>query len=163
RAATTPSRVTALARPRAPLSGPARPGVKLPPGPPDRPRARLPPRPPARGRVSRSRTSKARAVRQEAKAPGFRGPSPFSRAAAPQVGLTYQMFVLNLPALKPDAGPDEKPRLEGSVFINPVILERKNGTVEGEEGCLSFPGLFQKVRRAKSVVVQAYNLKGEAV
>ena len=33
--------------------------------------------------------------------------------AAPQVGLTYQMFVLNLPALKPDAGPDEKPRLEG--------------------------------------------------
>jgi peptide deformylase len=82
--------------------------------------------------------------------------------AAPQVGLTYQMFVLNLPALKPDAGPDEKPGLEG-VFINPVILEKKNGTVEGEEGCLSFPGLYQKVRRARTVVVQAYTLKGEAV
>jgi len=43
-----------------------------------------------------------------------------------------------------------------------VILERK-GSVEDEEGCLSFPGLFAKVRRAKAVKVQAYNLKGEAV
>ena len=29
------------------------------------------------------------------------------------------------------------------------------------EGCLSFPGLYQNVRRAKTVKVQAYNLKGE--
>src|SRR5262249_45970118 len=40
--------------------------------------------------------------------------------------------------------------------------ERK-GSVEGEEGCLSFPGLFQKVRRAKTICFQAYNLKGELV
>ena len=48
------------------------------------------------------------------------------------------------------------------VFINPVIVERK-GTVDDSEGCLSFPGLYQRVRRAKSVKVQAYNIKGEAV
>src|SRR5262249_10555987 len=32
---------------------------------------------------------------------------------------------------------------------------------EGSEGCLSFPGLYQKVRRAKTVVVRAYNLEGQ--
>ena len=38
-----------------------------------------------------------------------------------------------------------------------------DGSVEDEEGCLSFPGLFQKVRRAKTLKVQAYNLNGEKV
>src|SRR4029077_14158216 len=53
-------------------------------------------------------------------------------------------------------------REEEGVYLNPTILERK-GSVEGEEGCLSFPELFQKVRRAKTVHVQAYNLKGELI
>jgi peptide deformylase len=75
--------------------------------------------------------------------------------AANQVALPYQLFVLNT------TGDPEQRELE-RVCINPVVLERK-GTVEGEEGCLSFPGLFQKVRRAKTVKVQAYNMQGEAV
>src|SRR3569623_1006645 len=61
--------------------------------------------------------------------------------AAPQVGLPFQMFVVNY-----GGDPAEK-ELEG-VYINPVILE-KEGTMEGEEGCLSFPKLFRKVRRAE--------------
>jgi peptide deformylase len=76
--------------------------------------------------------------------------------AGTQVGLPYQILVMNY------AGDREQREQEG-VFINPVILERKGGRVEGEEGCLSFPGLYQKVRRFKTVVVAAYNLKGEAV
>jgi peptide deformylase len=76
--------------------------------------------------------------------------------AGPQVALPYQMFVMNLSA-------DPSQREQERVFINPVILERKGGTVEGEEGCLSFPGLFQKVRRSKTVKVQAYNLDGQAI
>jgi peptide deformylase len=75
--------------------------------------------------------------------------------AATQVALPYQLFVANF------AG-DPQQKEHERVYINPVILERK-GSVEGEEGCLSFPGLFQKVRRAKTVVVQAYNLAGEMV
>jgi peptide deformylase len=75
--------------------------------------------------------------------------------AAPQVALPYQMFVVNRLA-----DPLMEPLEE--VIINPVILERK-GTVEGEEGCLSFPQLYQKVRRAKTVKVQAYNLQGQEV
>jgi peptide deformylase len=75
--------------------------------------------------------------------------------AAPQVGMPYQMFVVNYAADR------EKADLEG-VYINPTILE-KRGSMEGEEGCLSFPGLYRKVRRARTVVVQAYNLKGELI
>ncbi|MFO0925998.1 MAG: peptide deformylase [Gemmataceae bacterium] len=75
--------------------------------------------------------------------------------AAPQVGLPFQMFVTNY------AGDREQKPLEG-VYINPVIVERR-GTMEGEEGCLSFPQLFQKVRRAKTVRVQAYNLQGQLI
>lgn len=75
--------------------------------------------------------------------------------AAPQVGLPFQLFVANY------AGDREQKQLEG-VYINPVIVERR-GTMEGEEGCLSFPQLFQKVRRARTVRVQAYNLQGQLI
>jgi peptide deformylase len=75
--------------------------------------------------------------------------------AGNQVAWPFQMIVLNL------TGDPQQKEQEG-VFINPVILERK-GAVEEEEGCLSLPGLYQKVRRAKQVKVTAYNLKGEAV
>lgn len=75
--------------------------------------------------------------------------------AAPQVGVPFQMFVVNY------AGDPEQKDKEG-VYINPVILERK-GTQEGEEGCLSFPKLYQKVRRARTVQVQAWNLEGQLV
>ncbi len=73
--------------------------------------------------------------------------------AATQVALPYQLLVMNY------AGDPEQLEKEG-VFINPMILDRK-GTMEGEEGCLSFPGLFQKVRRARTVQVMAYNLEGQ--
>ena len=75
--------------------------------------------------------------------------------AATQVALPFQLFIMN-----PSADPEQ--REHERVYINPVILERK-GSVEGEEGCLSFPGLYQKVRRAKSIQVRAYNLNGDAV
>jgi peptide deformylase len=75
--------------------------------------------------------------------------------AANQVFLPYRIVVLN-----PTGDPQQRDKEE--VLLNPVLLERK-GTIEGEEGCLSFPGLFQKVRRAKTVRVQAYNLRGEVV
>jgi peptide deformylase len=81
--------------------------------------------------------------------------------AANQVALPYQMLVLNEDVLK-GIESDKASRENAGVYINPVIMERK-GSIEGEEGCLSFPDLYQKVRRAKSIKVVAYNLKGEAV
>jgi peptide deformylase len=75
--------------------------------------------------------------------------------AGNQVAWPFQMFVMN-------PGANEQMANQPSVLINPVILERK-GTVEGEEGCLSFPELYQKVRRAKTVKVQAYDLDGKLI
>ena len=72
--------------------------------------------------------------------------------AANQVGLPWQLFVLNL-----TGDPEEKD--EEYVFINPEIVRRK-GSEEGEEGCLSLPKLYGDVRRAAEVTIEAYDLDG---
>ena len=73
--------------------------------------------------------------------------------AANQVGLPYQVLVTNLTG-------DPNQRDKEEVYFNPVIVDRK-GTQDGDEGCLSFPKLFQRVKRAKTVTVRAYNLQGD--
>jgi peptide deformylase len=71
--------------------------------------------------------------------------------AANQVDLPYRLFVLNLEG-DPAKG-------EEHVFLNPVIAKR-HGTVEAEEGCLSFPEIYAPVKRATKITVSAYNLDG---
>jgi peptide deformylase len=73
--------------------------------------------------------------------------------AAPQVALPVQLLVMNF------AG-DAAEKDQECVAVNPVVIDKKGGE-EGSEGCLSFPGLYQKVRRAKTVTVRAYNLDGQ--
>jgi peptide deformylase len=73
--------------------------------------------------------------------------------AANQVAIPLQLFVLGPKADSGEAAPDR-------VFINPRILERK-GIVEEEEGCLSLPGLYGKLKRAERVRVRALELNGE--
>ena len=74
--------------------------------------------------------------------------------AANQVALPYRFFVVNV-----TADPAEKD--EEFVFLNPRIRRRK-GATSGEEGCLSLPGLYANVERADEVVIEAYDLSGEA-
>jgi peptide deformylase len=74
--------------------------------------------------------------------------------AATQVALGFQLLVMNF-----EGDPEQKEA--EFVAINPVIVESKGAAINDREGCLSFPGLYQNVRRAKMVKVQAYNLKGE--
>jgi len=73
--------------------------------------------------------------------------------AANQVGLPYQLFVLNLTGKREEKDQEH-------VFINPEIVTRK-GTQEAEEGCLSFPKLYGQVRRAEEIVVEAFDLDGQ--
>lgn len=73
--------------------------------------------------------------------------------AAPQVALDYQLLVMNF---KGDANEKDTEL----VAINPVIVDQK-GSIKDREGCLSFPGLYQDIRRAKHVRVQYYTLAGE--
>jgi len=46
------------------------------------------------------------------------------------------------------------------VFINPKILAKKGKEIS-EEGCLSVPEVFLKIKRAKEITVEALNEKGE--
>ncbi|MBS0465194.1 MAG: peptide deformylase, partial [Proteobacteria bacterium] len=46
------------------------------------------------------------------------------------------------------------------VFINPEIVAQ-SGTEESEEGCLSVPGIFDKVTRAERVTVRALDRDGK--
>jgi peptide deformylase len=75
--------------------------------------------------------------------------------AANQVNLPFRFFVLNVTA---DPAQGEKEL----VFINPEIVKR-HASVEEEEGCLSLPGLYAPVWRARRIRVQAYDLQGNLV
>src|SRR5438874_775254 len=75
--------------------------------------------------------------------------------AANQVALPIRLLVMNSTA-------DPQQHEHEHVLINPQILDRKS-SMEGEEDRLSLPDLYQKVRRAKTVTVQAYNLDGQAL
>lgn len=75
--------------------------------------------------------------------------------AANQVALPFQFFVLNL-----TADPEQKD--QERVFINPEIIKR-HSSVEEEEGCLSFPELYAKVRRARKVRVRSFDLDGNLI
>lgn len=68
--------------------------------------------------------------------------------AAPQIGELKRIIVVD----------SEKGPL---ALINPEIIRKTEETEIAEEGCLSFPKLFLKIRRAKGVEVKAENEKGE--
>ena len=71
--------------------------------------------------------------------------------AAPQVGLLKRIFVMDCHGGKDKAGK--------VALINPVI-ELEEGEQIGQEGCLSFPGIFFDVTRPQRVVVRAQDLDG---
>ncbi len=71
--------------------------------------------------------------------------------AAVQVGVLKRVFIVDLSAV------DLNETLK--VFINPEIIEA-SGEIELEEGCLSFPGIYQKVVRPARVLVRATGLDG---
>lgn len=72
--------------------------------------------------------------------------------AAPQVSVSRRLFVMDVPA---ESGESQKVAL-----INPEIVTVE-GEQTGEEGCLSFPGLFQVVKREMRVIARAQDVKGE--
>ena len=73
--------------------------------------------------------------------------------AAPQVGLAQRLFVMDC-----SGGQDPAQKL---VLINPTVL-RVEGDQTGDEGCLSFPGIYFPVKRSLRAVVVAQDARGEA-
>jgi len=77
--------------------------------------------------------------------------------AAPGVGLAATQVDVHEQVIVVDISETHDQLM---VFINPEIL-RHSGEKEGEEGCLSVPGIYEKVCRADHVTVQALDQEGK--
>jgi peptide deformylase len=69
--------------------------------------------------------------------------------AAPQVGVSKRVFAIKLK--------DQVP----FCMFNPTLVSYSKDSVEGEEGCLSFPNLWLKVKRYSTVHVEYFDRTGQ--
>ena len=70
--------------------------------------------------------------------------------AAPQIGVSLRIFVM-------DDG-----KRGARAIVNPVVTER-GVVIKEEEGCLSLPGIFAEVERARSLRIEALDGDGEPI
>jgi peptide deformylase len=77
--------------------------------------------------------------------------------AAPQIGVSQQVIVIQLPE-------DEEDPQSGKLYVlcNPEIVKTA-GEEESEEGCLSVPGFVGDVRRATVVTVKGLDRHGKKI
>jgi len=71
--------------------------------------------------------------------------------AAPQVGLSIRLLVIDLAPFKED---DPVLGAFKIAMINPTILERSAEEGSAEEGCLSIPGIHEMVMRADKIKIK---------
>jgi peptide deformylase len=71
--------------------------------------------------------------------------------AANQIGERVRMFVM---------GNKDYPE-QGQAFFNPEVIANTEDVKDLEEGCLSFPGLYVKVKRPTAIKARWQNSKGE--
>ena len=72
--------------------------------------------------------------------------------AAPQVGILKRLVVVDCS----DKNNDKKPLK----LINPEIIQFSSEISEFEEGCLSLPTQYAKVKRPAEIIVKFQNIKG---
>ena len=77
---------------------------------------------------------------------------------APGIGLAATQVDVHKQLIIIDVSEDKSDLL---VFINPR-LEHCEGSQQGEEGCLSVPGIYEKVERAERVTVHYLDLEGQS-
>ncbi len=105
--------------------------------------------------VLRKKCQKVEEVTEEIKKLGWDMIETMTKAlgiglAVPQVGELKRIIVVSI---------ETSPQ----VFINPKIIQKSKEIVIDEEGCLSFPELFLKIKRAKWVEIEALNENGEKI
>jgi peptide deformylase len=102
--------------------------------------------------------------------------------AAPQVGLSWRMFVLDVPESQADDADNDAPASKADrvrraprsaasepptaskgplIFINPVLSKPEGALCPMEEGCLSLPEIRGEVMRPDVITVTAQNASGE--
>ncbi len=84
--------------------------------------------------------------------------------AANQVGSLQRILTMFVPGTDSDVMV-EKTQNEMEFdkkyhFVNPVIIEKK-GKIRWQEGCLSFPEMYEDVERSRDVVVKAQDANGK--
>lgn len=78
--------------------------------------------------------------------------------AAPQVGHSLRVAVIEYP----EDDEEEGSPMRLYEIINPEIIKAR-GSEEGQEGCLSMPGLAADVQRATQIVVRAQDRHGREI
>jgi len=79
--------------------------------------------------------------------------------AAIQVGVDKRALIINVP-LEAEDGEHDQPKENTLEMINPVIIEQ-DGTEKFQEGCLSIPGVYEDVERAKHVKIEYFDRNGD--
>jgi peptide deformylase len=74
--------------------------------------------------------------------------------AATQVGYNQRLFVIDMDYSHENAKPNP------IVMINPII-KAGEGEYEMEEGCLSVPGVYAKVKRFNKIIYTYFDINGE--
>jgi peptide deformylase len=72
--------------------------------------------------------------------------------AATQVGIAKRLFVMDC-----SGGKDKSSRY---FMANPQIIV-KEGKQDGDEGCLSIPGIYSKVQRSVRVIARGHDINGK--
>jgi peptide deformylase len=75
--------------------------------------------------------------------------------AAPQIGVSLRLFVVDCPE---DPEDPESPIVRFTA-VNPRVVATE-GQILSEEGCLSIPGLREKVKRHATVTLEALDVEG---
>lgn len=73
--------------------------------------------------------------------------------SACQVGISLRVFAVG--------DPNDPENI--TVMFNPRIVDYSDDAVLIEEGCLSYPGMFIKIKRSNSIRLRYYNKNGEIV
>ncbi len=98
--------------------------------------------------------------------------------AAPQVGQDVRLFIISDEAEEIDRIQIEKQKSSEKqtpentkpypvrewhyyIFINPRVIKNSKHKLDGNEGCLSVPGVFGTIRRYEKITMQAYDEHGK--
>lgn len=77
--------------------------------------------------------------------------------AAPQVGRSIRIFVIDADSMQEE---EEEP-FGPTAFINPVIIAKNGAKIAIDEGCLSIPGVSDKVFRPEEITIKYINERFE--
>lgn len=80
--------------------------------------------------------------------------------AAPQIALSYRIFIVRYDRMDPHHDPEKQVPAEMGVFINPEIVKSSRAREEMQEGCLSVRGIYGTTVRHPRATVRARDEQG---